>query len=68
MLVEVERTVLRAAPQRYMHLDKVHVTEDCATVEVTLLDPAAGTTWELPFVAVLNIRDGRIATDRSYAD
>ncbi len=66
--LNVERTVLRAAPERKMRLDQVHLTEDSATLEITVLDPAAGPDWQLPFVAVLNIRDGLIAVDRSYAD
>ncbi len=66
--LEVERTVLRAAPHRNMRLDHVHVAGDAVTIEVTLLNPAAGDDWVLPFVAVLNMRDGKIAIDRSYAD
>jgi ketosteroid isomerase-like protein len=66
--LELEKAVLRAAPRRRMRLDKLHVTAETATVEVTLLDPDAGSDWELPFVAVLNMRDGKIAVDRSYAD
>lgn len=66
--LEVERTVLKAAPRRRMRLDHMHVAGDVVTVEVTLLNPDAGTDWELPFVAVLTMRDGKIAVDRSYAD
>lgn len=66
--LEIERKVLRAAPRRHMRLDHVHVTGEVVTLEITLLNPEAGTDWELPFVAVLNMRDGKIAVDRSYAD
>jgi ketosteroid isomerase-like protein len=64
----IERAVLRAAPHRAMRLEHAHVAGDTVTVEVTLLNPDTGPDWALPFVAVLNMRDGRIAIDRSYAD
>ena len=67
-LLEVERTVLRAAPRRQMRLAHVHVMADTVIVEVTLLNPDAGADWALPFAAVLTMRDGRIAIDRSYAE
>ena len=66
--LKVERTVLKAAPRRRMRLDHVHVTGEVVTVEMMLLNPDAGAEWELPFVAVLTMRDGKIAVDRSYAD
>jgi len=66
--LEVERTVLRAAPRRSMRLEHAHVSGDCVALEVTLLNPDAGADWALPFAAVLSMRDGLIATDRSYAD
>ena len=66
--LEVERTVLRAAPKRYMRLEHTHISGDTVTLEVTLLNPDAGADWALPFVAVLTMRDGKIAVDRSYAD
>lgn len=66
--LEVERKVLRTAPRRHMRLDHAHVSGDAVTVEVTLLNPDAGADWSLPFIAVLNMRDGKIAIDRSYAD
>jgi len=66
--LDVERTVLRAAPRRYMRLDRAHVASDVVTIEVTLLNPEAGSDWSLPFVAVLKLRDHLIAVDRSYAD
>ena len=66
--LQVERAVLAAAPKRYMRLEHMHASGDVVTVEVTLLDPDAGEDWTIPFVAVLTMRDGKIATDRSYAD
>ncbi len=66
--LQVERAVLAVAPKRYMWLDHLHASGDVVTVEVTLLDPDAGEDWAIPFVAVLVMRDGKIAIDRSYAD
>ena len=66
--LEVERAVLAAAPKRYMRLEHLHASGDVVTVEVTLLDPDAGDDWAIPFVAVLVMRDGKIAIDRTYAD
>ncbi len=66
--LQVERSVLDAAPKRYMRLEHMHVSGDVVTTEVTLLDPNAGEDWAIPFVAVLVMRDGKIATDRTYAD
>lgn len=67
-LLDVERTVLRAAPRRQMRLEHVHVLAETVIVEVTLLNPEAGADWMLPFAAVLTMRDGHIAIDRSYAE
>jgi len=64
----VERAVLDAAPKRYMRLEHMHASGDVVTNEVTLLDPDAGDDWAIPFVAVLTMRDGKIAIDRTYAD
>jgi ketosteroid isomerase-like protein len=66
--LQVERTVLAAAPKRYMRLEHLHASGDAVTVEATLLDPNAGEDWAIPFVAVLIMRDGKIAIDRTYAD
>ncbi len=66
--LKVERAVLAAAPKRHMQLDHTHASGDVVTVEVTLLDPDAGEDWAIPFVAVLTMRDGKIAVDRTYAD
>lgn len=66
--LQVERAVLDAAPKRYMRLEHLHASGDVVTVEVTLLNPDAGGDWAIPFVAVLTMRDGKIAVDRTYAD
>lgn len=66
--LEVEQAVLRAAPRRRMRLDHFHVVGDAVILEITLLNSDLGAQWELPFVAVLNMREGKIAVDRSYAD
>ncbi len=68
MFLEVERAVLTAAPNRRMRLDHEHVTDDTVTLEITLLNPDAGDDWELPFVTILTMRDGKIAVDTNYAD
>lgn len=68
MFLEVERTVLKAAPNRRMRLDHEHVAGDTVTLEITLLNPDAGDDWELPFVTILSMRDGKIALDTNYAD
>jgi ketosteroid isomerase-like protein len=60
--------VLKAAPKRYMRLEHMHGSGDVVTNEVTLLDPNAGGDWSIPFVAVLVMRDGKIAIDRTYAN
>ena len=66
--LQVERAVLKAAPKRYMRLEHMHGSGDVVTNEVTLLDPNAGGDWSIPFVAVLVMRDGKIAIDRTYAN
>jgi ketosteroid isomerase-like protein len=66
--LQVERAVLDAAPKRCMRLEHMHASGDVVTNEVTLLDPDAGDDWAIPFVAVLTMRDGKIAIDRTYAD
>ena len=66
--LNVERTVLNAAPQRRMRIVHRHASGDAVVVEAVVTDPARGAEWELPFVAVLNCRDGKIQNDRSYAD
>ncbi len=67
-LLAVEATVLAKAPQRRMRVERRHVSGNVVCVEATLLDPAAGADWALPFVAVLSVEQGRIVSVRSYAD
>ncbi len=66
--IEVEKLVLGAAPKRRMRLVTMHATETAVIVEVVLEDPDQGAGWELPFCAVLEIRDDKILVDRTYAD
>ena len=66
--LKMEQKVLQAAPRRRMRLDHTHVTGDVVTFEGAVLNPDAGDDWELPFAAVLVMRDGKIAIDRTYAD
>jgi ketosteroid isomerase-like protein len=49
-------------------IERTHASGDVVCVECVLSDPGRGDDWALPFVAVLTIRDGRIAIDRTYAD
>lgn len=66
--IEVEKSVLKAAPQRRMRVDRMHATDSAVTVEAALVDAARGADWQIPFVAVLEIRGDKIAVDRTYAD
>ena len=66
--IQLERQVLQAAPQRKMRVDRKHATGDVVVVEAVLLDPDQGESWQLPFCAVLTCRDGKIATDWTYAE
>lgn len=66
--IEIEKAVLRAAPGRRMRVDRMHATDDVVVVEAVVTDPARGGDWELPFVAVLEMRGDKIAVDRTYAD
>ncbi len=68
VLRKVEQVVLEAAPRRRMRVDHRHAAGDAVIVEAVLLDPDQGDAWQLPFVAVLTCKDGKIATDRTYAD
>lgn len=68
VLRKVEEAVLEAAPRRVMRVDHRHATGDIAIVEAVLLDPDQGDDWQLPMVAVLTVKDGKITADRTYAD
>jgi ketosteroid isomerase-like protein len=67
-LRKIEIVVSKAAPNRLLRVDHRHAAGDVVIVEAVLLDPDKGADWQIPFVAVLTIRDGRIALDRTYAD
>ena len=64
--LQVERDVLKAAPNRKFRLDHVHVDGDTVIVEVALLNPDKGPDWELYMAAVLEIEDGKVKRDRSF--
>ena len=66
--VQVEDKVLRAAPKRKMRVDRTYPVGNVVIVEAVLLDPDQGADWQLPFCAVLTCRDGKIATDWTYAE
>jgi ketosteroid isomerase-like protein len=66
--MEVEEAVHAAAPRRRMRVERVHSAGNIATVEAVLLDPDQGDDWQLPFVAVMTFRDGKICDDWTYAD
>lgn len=67
-MLRFERRVQAAAPRRTIRLDRTHAVGDVVAVEGALLDPDQGADWTLPFCAVLTWRDGRIASDNTYAD
>lgn len=66
--IQIERNVLKVAPKRRMRVDRTHATDNVVVVEAVLLDPDQGADWNLPFCAVLTCRDGKIATDWTYAE
>lgn len=66
--IEVEKSVLRAAPQRRMRVVHMHATDNAVVVEAVIVNTGRGAAWELPFCAVLEIRGDKIAIDRTYAD
>ena len=66
--IQIEHNVLKVAPKRRMRVDRTHATGNVVVVEAVLLDPDQGTDWNLPFCAVLTCRDGKIATDWTYAE
>ena len=67
-LQKVEDAVLAQAPHRRLDVIRSHIAGDTACVEAELRDPDRGAEWSVPFVAVLTIRDGCVAVDRTYAD
>ena len=65
---KVESAVLAAAPNRIMRVARRHASGNVVVVEAVLLDPDQGPDWKIPFCAVLTCRDGKIASDWTYAD
>ena len=66
-LRKLETVVDAAAPNRLMRVDHRHASGDVVIVEAVLHDPDKGADWNIPFIAVLTIRDGKIIIDRTYA-
>ncbi len=64
--LEIERAVLKAAPNRQVRIDHLHATGNVVVAELVLLDPDMGNDWQLPLVAVLEFENGKIRRDRSY--
>ena len=68
-LIRLEQRVLKAAPKRYMTVERTHSSgDDVIVVEGVLHDPDQGDDWKLPFCAVLTIAEGRIVRDDTYTD
>ncbi len=67
-LQKVEDAVLAKAPKRRFDIERMHASGDVVCVEALLRDADQGPAWSLPFIAVLTIQNGRIVTDRTYAD
>jgi ketosteroid isomerase-like protein len=68
-LIRFEQRVLKAAPKRYMTVERTHPCgDDVITVEGVLHDPDQGDDWALPFCVVLTIAEGKIVRDDTYTD
>ncbi|MDA0823425.1 MAG: nuclear transport factor 2 family protein [Proteobacteria bacterium] len=67
-LREVEKVVDKAAPKRFMRVTQRHTCGNTVIVESVLYDPDKGEAWNIPFVAVLTCKDGKIVSDRTYAN
>ncbi len=68
-LIRFELRVLKAAPKRYMTIERTHPSgDDVIVVEGVLHDPDQGDDWTLPFCVVLTITDGKIVRDDTYTD
>jgi limonene-1,2-epoxide hydrolase len=64
--LEIERAVLKAAPNRRVRIDHLHATGNVVVAELVLLNPDMGKDWQLPLAAVLEFENGKIKRDRSY--
>ncbi len=67
-LIQVVQGVVAAAPKRKMRVERCHASGSVVIVEAVLLDSDQGPDWNIPFCAVLTCRDGKVASDRTYAD
>ncbi|NNL85283.1 MAG: nuclear transport factor 2 family protein [Myxococcales bacterium] len=67
-LAALERAIIEAAPRRYMRVAERHVAGDTVIVEAVLRDHDKGDKWQIPFIAVMTCKDGRVVEDRTYAD
>ena len=68
-LIRFEQRVLKAAPKRYMTVERTHASgDDVIVIEGVLHDPDQGADWKLPFCVVLSITNGRIVRDDTYTD
>jgi len=67
---EAEAVVLKACPDRRFRIENSLVIGDQVVVECVLsgTDQASGQKWESPWCAILTIRNGKVALDRSYVD
>ena len=64
--LEIELSVLEAAPKRRVRIDHLHAIGNVVVAELVLLDPDRGEDWQLPLAAVLEFENGQIKRDRSY--
>jgi ketosteroid isomerase-like protein len=66
--LRLENAIVAGCPGRYMRVDRVLMAgDDTAVVEAAVLDKARPDFYS-PFCAILVVRDGRIALDRTYLD
>jgi hypothetical protein len=63
-----EKAYQTTSPNRTMEPKAIHVDGNVAIVEGVILDPDREEGWNVPFSAVLTIRDGLIASDYTYAE
>jgi len=63
-----EQAVLEAAPRRRARVERMIACGDTVVVEASLVDPDQEPQWQLPWCAVLRLRDGKIVSDHTYLD
>jgi len=66
-LKTLEDAMIDAAPKRRIDIARKHVSGDVVVVEAFMRDADKGDDWEIPFVVVLTVRDGKVIIDRTYA-